>query len=112
MLRQQYALEMLRLLQAGKRVINVDESWLSETEYSRRMWCPSTAPATITERGVNPRLALLAALDTDGRAWFALTHATTDSDVMALFLGHLCRQLEMECPGYLESSVVLLDNAT
>ena len=32
--RQQYALRMLDVLASGKRVLNVDESWLSETEYS------------------------------------------------------------------------------
>ena len=48
-LRQQYALEMLRLLMRGKRVINVDESWLNETSFTRMMWSPATAAGTITQ---------------------------------------------------------------
>ena len=77
---------MFELLQQGKRIINVDESWMSETEYRRRMWCPSTAPCTITDRALAPRLALIAALDSDGRIFFSLNHSNTDSDVIILFL--------------------------
>ena len=57
---------MLKLIEKNTRIINVDESWLSETEYSRRMWCQAKAPATVTDRGITPRLALIAALDSDG----------------------------------------------
>ena len=91
MLRQQYAFKMTNLLINEKRIINVDESWVSETDYNRRMWCSSDASCTVTERSINPRLALITTLDTDGRVYFALTHAITDSDVMELFLIHLAR---------------------
>ena len=47
-LRQQYAVKMLPLLASGRRIINIDESWISETDYSRRMWFPSDAYCTIT----------------------------------------------------------------
>ena len=77
---------MIELLSQGKRIINVDETWISETEYRRRMWCPTHAPCTITDRSVTPRLSVIAALDTDGRIYFALNHSNTDSDVMLLFL--------------------------
>jgi len=77
---------MLEILYLKKRVINVDESWIPETNYNRCMWCPKNAPCTITDKFMNPRLALIAALDTDGNVYFSLTHANTDSDVMILFL--------------------------
>ena len=81
---------MLELLHGGKRIINVDESWISETEYSRRMWCSPSYPSTLAGQLVMPRLALIAALDTDGHIWFSLTHATTDSEVINLFFSYLC----------------------
>ena len=34
-LRQQYALKMLPLLESGRRIINVDESWLNGTNFVR-----------------------------------------------------------------------------
>lgn len=53
------------------------------------MWCPTKAPATVTDKGITPRLALIAALDTEGQVYFSLTHAVTDSDVIATFLKRL-----------------------
>jgi len=85
---------MLDLMKKGKRIINVDESWISETEYSRRMWTPNNSPCTITDRPVTPRLALIAALDSDGRVFFTLTHANTDSNIIVLFLKQLVDKLD------------------
>ena len=75
------------------------------------MWRPTKRPATIPDKGISTRLALIAALDSDGNIWFSLTHATTDSEVMTAFLYHLCMQLDLELPGWREDSVVLLDGA-
>ena len=76
---------MCELLRANKRIINVDESWFNETNFIRKIWTKSDAPATVTNQTVSPRVAMIAALDTDGRVYFALTHANTDSNVMLLF---------------------------
>ena len=99
-LRQQYAIRMIGLLLASKRIINIDESWVNQTQYNRRMWAPSTSPATVTGKMIAPRLSLIAALDTDGRVYFSLLHANTDSDIMMLFMTHLFRQLDAETPDW------------
>ena len=119
-LRQQYALRMLPLLEAvfkdqpvGKRrAINIDESWLNGTRFIRRAWVPSDAPGTFTDKQVQPRISVIVALDTDGRLWFALTQANTDADVMITFLRYLARQLDRETPGWQEDTTILLDNAS
>ena len=56
-LRQQYALRMLPLLESGcfskqpaHRIFNVDESWLNGTRFLRRMWAPSDAAVTVTDK--------------------------------------------------------------
>ena len=117
-LRQQYALRLLPLLESGCfskeptfRIINVDESWLNGTRFLRRMWAPTDAPATVTDKQVAPRVSLIAALDTEGRVWSMLTHSITDTNVMTAFLRHLARQLDSESPGWQDESTILLDNA-
>ena len=77
---------MLPLLAEGKRILNVDESWLNEDNFIRRIWCPGQAPATVSAKAVNPRVSLIAALDTDGRVFYSLTQANTDQKVMLVFL--------------------------
>ena len=64
------------------------------------MWAPSDAPVTIKDKQVSPRISLLAALDTNGKIWFSLTHANTDANVMTMFLRFLARQLDQESPGW------------
>ena len=54
---------------------------------------------------------MIAALDTEGKIWFGLTQANTDSDVMTTFLRYLVRELDRESPGCQETSTILLDNA-
>ena len=103
---------MLPLLESGRRIINVDESWLNGTNFVRKIWRPTDQSATYTDKQVNPRISVLAALDTEGRIWFALTQANTDADVMTTFLRTLARQLDQETPGWQENSTILLDNAT
>ena len=75
------------------------------------MWVPSDTPGTYTDKQVAPRLSLLAALDSDGQIWFALTQANTDADVMVTFLRYLTKQLDIDSPGWQENSTILLDNA-
>jgi len=98
-------------LSGEDRLINIDESWLNETNFTRKMWCPGDAAATMTQRAVTPRLSLIAALDTDGRVYFTLTHANTDSDVMLVFMRHLMMQLDREDPDWKKKTVFLLDGA-
>ena len=54
---------------------------------------------------------MIAALDTDGRVWFALSHAATDSNMMALFLQKLKVTLDRETPGWEEQSTLYWDGA-
>ena len=103
---------MLPLLQKStRRIINVDESWLNQTRFVRRLWVPTDAAGSISDKQVQPRISLLAALDTEGKMWCALTQANTDADVMTTFLRYLVRQLDRETPGWQANTTVLLDNA-
>ena len=88
------------LLEAGRRIINVDQSWLNGTRFIRRIWVPSDSAGTFTDKQVAPRISLISALDTDGNIWFSLTQVNTDSDVMTTFLRYLVRQLDLESPGW------------
>ena len=110
-LRQQYALRMLPLLESKTRIINIDETWLNESSFVRKVWAPRNGLGNVKLNTVSPRLSMIAALDTDGRVWFSLSHSNTDSNVMITFLNHLQQALDIETPGWQESSWLLWDNA-
>ena len=93
---------MLDLLEKGKRIINIDETWISETEYSQRMWLPAGDTASKTEKALTPTLNMILALDTDGNVFFSVYHTNTDSQLMILFFHHLAQKLHDENPGWQE----------
>ena len=82
---QQYATKMIDLLNQGKRIINVDQTWLNESSFVRRVWAPMNGGSNVKLNAITPRVSLVVAIDTDGKVWFSLSHSTTDSDFMALF---------------------------
>ena len=102
---------MLQLLKTGKRILNVDESWIAESNFTRMMWNTPSKPSSIESKPVTPRLALIAAVDSEGEVYFCLNHANTDSDVMKVFFTYLCSSLDSERAGWREDTVVLLDGA-
>ena len=71
-------MKMLQMLKEGTLIINIDESWISETNFVRKTWLPANAPGTFPLAPVSHRLALLVALDSEGRIYYSLTQAATD----------------------------------
>ena len=60
---------------------------------------------------MNPRISLIAAIDTDGKLYYALTQVNTNTDVMKLFMWHLVQRLEKEDSHFRENTVFQLDGA-
>ena len=54
---------------------------------------------------------MITALDTEGRIYFSLSHANTNSQMMLLFLSRLCRVLDSDGWGWRDNTVILLDGA-
>ena len=103
---------MFEILKSQKRVINIDESWISEMSFIRKTWGEKNGRGNIQLNTVSPRLSMIAALDTDGSVWFTLSHANTDSNMMALFLYTLTTKLDIELPDWREDTIFLFDNAS
>ena len=93
-LRQLYAIKMLELHAHGYRILNFDESWLSETNYSRMTWSKRGQANPLATKGLPARIALMNVIDTSGTAYCALSTGRTDSDVIITFLSYLCSGLD------------------
>ena len=77
---------ILPLLQNGTTILNIDESWVNSTNFTRRAWSQTGTLTTIPEKPISYRIALIAALDTEGRIYYCLTQANTDQNVMMVYL--------------------------
>ena len=83
--RQRYALKMLEALACGRRVINVDESWINTTAFKRHAWTKAGKGNARPTKELSTRVAILAAIDNRGKAYLSLSTANTDSCVMLAF---------------------------
>lgn len=102
---------MLPMLEARRRIINVDETWLNDSTYYRKLWFPKGEVCSMPTMTVSPRISVIAAIDTEGHTWLALTQANTDSNVLLTFLRSLMMRLDRELPGWQQDTVWLLDGA-
>ena len=91
---------MLDLLDREVRIINVDETWLNESNFVRKHWCPVESSGSVHLKSISPSLSMIAALDTNGRTWFSLSHAKTDQDTFMVFLRKLVARLDIQSPGW------------
>ena len=64
---------MIDLLSQGKRVINIDESWINEKDFRRRCWRDRLVSNSVGTSAVAPRITFMVAIDTDGSVFYALS---------------------------------------
>ena len=71
--RMLYAKKMLSLLEAGKRIINIDETWLPHLDFRNKKWRGRGEPNTMSTKSLGHKVNMIAAVDTDGRLYVSLT---------------------------------------
>ena len=69
--------------------MNIDETWLNDTYQARRKWKVNGTTNSMNEKIVQPRISLIAALDTEGDVYLSLTQVNTDTSVMRLYFSKL-----------------------
>ena len=88
-LRRLYAESILDVISKGYRVINVDESFLIESDFRSRLWKKHGLSSSLPLVPLTLKVNMIAALDTEGKVYLALTQINTDTDVMMLFMSKL-----------------------
>ena len=56
----------------GKRIINVDETWVGMQDFRRRKWKPHGSTNSVSMTSLRPRITMILALDTDGELYLSL----------------------------------------
>ena len=72
-LRQKFALKYLDLIKNDKIILNIDETWIGETDYRRRKWRLAGAKNSVSTAYVSPRLSVILGLDTLGNLYVSIT---------------------------------------
>ena len=105
-------MKLLELLQDGKRILNIDESWLTSTNFKRCKWRQHGSTNSMPAKTVSHRIAVIAAMDTEGDVYVALNQVNTDIPVMKLYISKLAIQLDSDRPQWRNDTVFLLDGAS
>ena len=106
-----YAKKMFELLEQGKRIINIDETWLPHLDFRNKKWRRRGELNTLSTKPLSPKVNMIAAVDTDGNMYLSLTQQNTDTDVMLMFFSRLANVLSQENMEWRDETYWLLDNA-
>ena len=71
-LRQQWAVTLLRQNPINKVLLNLDESWLGMSDFRRRKWQSPASKNSVAAFQMTPRVTMLTAVDTTGNVYLAL----------------------------------------
>jgi len=111
-IRQQWAIKYLRSLKADQTIINIDETWLNMTDFRRYAWGEIDERMSVPTKKALLRISMVLAFDNHGNAYFSLSDSNTNSATFSLFMKHLADILDIDRPGWRETTIILLDNAT
>ena len=107
-----FAQKFFEILENGKRVINIDETWLPSTDFRSRQWKKKGVINTLPDRPIGSRTNLIAAISSDGEVYAAICQANTDTDVMMMFMSRLALVLTSETSNWRNNTVFFMDGAS
>ena len=87
---------MLNQLSDSVRVLNLDQTWINEGNFTRRKWLMRGQVNTLADKQINPRIAMQMAICSEGKLYYSLAQVNTDSRVFCLFISHLAKRLTAE----------------
>jgi hypothetical protein len=93
-------MKLLETMKTKKRIINVDETWLADTEFLRRKWRQHGTTNSKATKQIKPRISMILSFDSEGEVYFALTQVNTNADIMKMFLSQLASRLDVDRPNW------------
>ena len=63
-------------------MVNVDETWIPESDFRRRRWVAKGGDNSMAGRTIGHRVNMIVAVSSQGHVWLSLTQCNTDENVM------------------------------
>ncbi len=111
-LRQEFAKKMIQIFEQDEEIINVDETWISQTDFRRRKWRISGTTNSLPNPIVNPRLSLIVAISNKGLLFFSISQGNTNKESFKIFMIYLMKKLDIINPNWRTKTVIQLDGAS
>ena len=102
---------MIKLLRDGMRIINVDETELTNSDFRVKKWrLPGTTNSLPNPR-IRPRICLIAGVSNHGELYLSLLQINTNTKVVKMYLTALALRLDKERAGWRRDTVIQFDGA-
>jgi ABC-type sugar transport system permease subunit len=85
----EFAKFMLKLLYEGKRIINIDETWIGSCNFQRMHWQSPQIFTSIVNTLVRPRVSVIVAIDTKGNIFASIMHMNSNAASFGVFISYL-----------------------
>jgi hypothetical protein len=110
-LRQQFAQTLMEVDISKKTIINIDESWLGKSDFRRFSWSLRGVTNSVPQKQVQPRISMIAGLDSNGQVYLSLVQANSNTSLMEMFFSNLILLLDKKDRSWRHKTLLLLDNA-
>ena len=110
-LRQRFAMHLIRLASTKTRIINIDESWLGMEDFRKMKWRDPGSSNSVSKKTLAPRISLLLAMDNYGESYISVSQSNTNTGTILLFLRDLVRQLNEKSRNWRKNTVIYWDGA-
>ena len=110
-LRQKFALEMIKILSEKKIILNLDETWLGMSDFRRMKWRVKGSTNSVAKLQMAPRISMMVGVDTMGQVYMSLYQSNTNNKMIEIFLNSLVNKLDKERAAWRANTVFLWDNA-
>ena len=112
-LRCLYAQKMLSIYSRDQLIVNLDETWLPQTDFRRACWNKRGYKNSMPDQVMGHRVNMIAAISSQGHVWLSLTQCNTDENVMQMFLSHLAQAFTKQFGvSWRETIIVTMDGAS
>ena len=108
--RYNFAKQMVAILEAGKILINFDESVINSTTSQSYSWVSKAHNVGRAFKKTVSGMSILLAVTSDGEIFFQFLDGNNNAQSVALFLRRLAEQLDFHLPHWRDDHVLLLDN--
>ena len=97
---------------SGKRILNVDQTPIGDSNFCQRAWMPSNARNSQITHQILPRITMMVGIDNYGEIYYSLLQANSNNTTMGLVLTYLASILTAQRKNWREDTIVLLDGAS
>ena len=101
--------EYLKVLDTGKKVITIDESWLEYSDGTTMVWSKKNQPNSVPSLLIQPRISIIVALSTEGEVYISIAQHNNNSSMMGMFIRHLVNKLNKERKNWRENTIWIWD---